>query len=163
MREHRVTRPVHNVIPLPRQGGRHENLPVPMERLCAAMRDLQDFRDCVADAARNQRWSATEWGIACTPLLLRLPEARQSLTDLAGIRAGTWPDTPWAVHLRTAHDEVEQRLNDVSVSATSLIRKETCTTDAAVNLGFDGVKLMEALDGLFGLIKARYPAAAQHT
>jgi hypothetical protein len=92
--------------------------------------------------------------------MLRLPAARQSLADLTGIRVGTWPDTHWAMRLRTAHDEVDRRLTDVSMSASSLIRKETCSTDAALSFNFDGGKLAEALDGLCELIKVRYPVTA---
>jgi len=92
--------------------------------------------------------------------MLRLPVARQSLVGLTGIRVGTWPDTHWAVRFRTAHDEVDRRLTDVSASARSLVRKETCTADVALNFSFEGVKLAEALDELCDLIKARYPVTA---
>jgi hypothetical protein len=92
--------------------------------------------------------------------MLRMPVARQSLADLTGIRVGIWPDTHWAARIRTAHDEVERRLAAVSVSVRSLTRKETYTVDAAVNLDFEGTRLVEALDALCDLISARYPAIA---
>jgi hypothetical protein len=156
-----VTGPGQDVIPLHRRGGQHGNLPVPMERLCDAVQELQGLRECVAQAVRDQSWSAMEWGLVCTPVMLRMPLAKQSLADLAGVRVGIWPDTHWAMRLRTAHDEVERRLMDVSASARSLMREETCTADAAVNFGFEGARLAEALDGLCCLIKTRYPAAVQ--
>ena len=153
--------PGQGVIALHRRGGQHGNLPVPMERLCDAVQELQGLRECVAQAVSDQSWCAMEWGLVCTPVMLRVPLAKQSLADLADIRVGIWPDTHWAMRLRTAHDEVERRLVNVSASARPLMREETCTADAAVNFGFEGAKLAEALDGLCGLIKTRYPAAAQ--
>lgn len=157
-----MTTPAPNVVRLPWQSGHREKLPVPLEHLSNAVQELQDLRDCITLAARDQSCSAKEWRVACTPLMIRLPVATQSLADLTAIRVGSWPDTPWAVRLRTAHDEVERRLADVSASARSLIQKETCTADAAVTFGIDGVKLAEALDGLCHLIKARYLATVQH-
>ncbi len=54
----------------------------------------------------------------------RLPRVRQSLEDLAGIRAYRWPDTDWAVRLSTARDEAERRLLDLSSSMSSAVRGE---------------------------------------
>ena len=98
--------------------------------------------------------------MACTPLMLRLPVARQSLAGLADVRVGTWPDTRWAMRLRTAHDEVDRRLTDVSAAAGSLVRKDTFTTDAALSFSFEGGMLAKALNDLCELIKARYPVTA---
>jgi hypothetical protein len=148
------------ILLLQRRDTRRENLPVPVERLCYAVRQLQELRAQVARTARDQRGSAKEWGVACTPLMLRMPAARQSLVSLAAIRVGTWPDTRWAMQLRTAHDEVDWRLADVNVAASSLARKETCTADAAVSFSFDGGKLVKALDDLCELITGRYPVTA---
>lgn len=150
-----------NVIPLQQRGRRHEDLPVPIEYLGRAVQELEDFGECIARVARHQHWSAPEWGVACTPVLLRLPVARRSLASLAGIRVGLWPDTRWAVRFRTAHDEAGRRLLDVGASARSLTREETCTADAAISFSFEGARLAEALERLCGLIKARYPAAAR--
>jgi hypothetical protein len=148
-----VAGPAQNVIHLQQRSRRHENLPVPVARLGNAMQELQDFRECIARVARKQRWSVHEWGVTCTPFMLRLPMVRQSLADLASIRVGIWPDTPWAARFRSVHDEVERRLLDVSASARSLTDNETCTADAAVNFGLEGARLAEALDRLCGLIR----------
>src|SRR5215469_8452433 len=157
---HMVTGQVQNVIPLQRRDRGRKDLPVPIEHLCNAVQELQDFRDHVARTACDQRGSAQEWRVACTPLMLRLPVARQSLAGLTGIRIGAWPDTRWAVRLRTAHDEVDRRLTYVGASARYLVRKETCTADAVLNFTFESVKLAEALADLCDLIKARYPVTA---
>ncbi len=137
----------------------HQDLPVPLERLGQAARALDDLRRCIEPIVADPRWPALEWQVACTPLIVRLPAARQYLTDLREVRAGRWPDTDWAVRLRAARDEVERRLLDVNMSMSSLLRTESNNIDTAAGFGFDGAKLAEAADGLCGLIASRYPEA----
>jgi hypothetical protein len=153
-----VPRRTYNVIPL-RSRGSSEALPVPLERLGVAVRELDDLRSCIERIVGDPRWSAREWRVACAPLMLRLPRARHSLADLAGIRAGRWPDTDWAVRLRAACDEVERRLLDVSLSMSSLVQEETSSIGAVVNFSADGSKLAEAVDDLCVLIASQYPEA----
>lgn len=137
--------------------------PIPVKRLRAAVRELEALRQCVAKVAINYPWSAEEWAANWTPLMLRLHFARPSLADLAMIRVGIWPDTGWAVRLRAAHDEVERRMAEVSASAASLMRTETSSVDAVVNLNVEGSKLADALDGLRSLLVAAYPATDEDT
>ena len=94
------------------------------------------------------------------PVMLRVPRIRESLAQLARIRASQWPDTDWAVRLCAARDDVERRLLDVSMSMSALTSKETSTADAVVDFSSDGIKLAEAADELSSLIVSRYPAAA---
>jgi hypothetical protein len=143
-----------NVILLHRRGGSPEGLPIPMECLDDAVRELKALRQCVSRVARYQGLSAQEWAISCTPLILRLHLVRRSLADLAVIRVGTWPDTGWAARLRAAQNEVERRLTDVSASARSLMREETSSANTMINFSFEGTKLADALDGLCGLVVA---------
>lgn len=127
------------------------------------MHELEALRQCVAKVAIDYPWSAQEWAANCTPLILRLHFARQSLADLAMIRVGTWPDTGWAVRLRAAHDEVARRMAEVGASAASLMRTETNSIDTVINLNVEGSKLADALDGLRGLLVAAYPATGEDT
>jgi hypothetical protein len=135
-------------------------LPIPLEQLGAAVRELNDLRGCVEQIARDPRWSALEWRAACMPVMLRVPRIRQSLAQLARIRASQWPDTDWAVRLCAARDDVERRLLDVSMSMSALACKETSTADTVADFSSDGIKLAEAVDELSSLIVSRYPAAA---
>jgi hypothetical protein len=137
----------------------HQDLPVPLECLGRAVHALDDLRRCIEPIVTDPRWPALEWRVACTPLMVRLPTARQSLADLGGVRAGLWPDTDWAVRLRAARDEVERRLLDVNMSMSSLLRMESSSIDAVADFSFDGTKLAEAVGGLCGLIASRYPEA----
>jgi hypothetical protein len=130
-----------------------------LERLGVAFQELDDLRRCIEPIVHDPRWSAPEWRVACTPFMLRLPTARQSLADLAGIRAGQWPETDWAVRLRATRGEVERRLLDVSISVSSLVNEETSSIDAVVNFSSDGIKLAAAVDELCGLISSQYPEA----
>jgi hypothetical protein len=132
---------------------------VPVERLGDAVRDLGDLRRCLERAVRDPYWSGQEWRVAFAPLMLRLPRARQSLADLAGIRASRWPDTDWAVRFRAVCDEVERRLLEVSTSMSLLVQGETSSVGAVVNFSTDSSKLAEAMDELCGLIARRYPEA----
>jgi hypothetical protein len=147
-----------NVIALHPHRRLSEDLPVPLERLGVAVYELGAFGDCIERIVDDPYWSAAEWRVACTPLMLRLPGVRQSLTELAGIRADRWPDTDWAVRLRAAHGEVERRLLDVSIAMNALIHEEP-SIDVRVTFGFDGTKLAEAVDELRHLIVSRYPEA----
>jgi len=148
-----------NVTPLRRAyQTSSENLPIPLlRRLGAVIRELDDLRRCIERILANTHGSPREWKVMCTPLLLRLPAARQALANLAGIRAGQWPDTDWAVRLRAAHDEVDGRLLDVSMAVNSLAHREMASIGEVANLDFDGAKLAEALDGLCHLIASQYP------
>lgn len=136
-----------------------EDLPVPLERLGQAARALDDLRRQVEPIVADPRWSALEWRLACAPLMVRLPTARQSLADLGGVRAGLWPDTEWAVRLRAARDEVERRLMDVNTSMSTLLSMESSNTHMVADFSFDGTKLAEAVGGLCDLIASRYPRA----
>jgi hypothetical protein len=158
--EHSVPRPAQKVILLRLREPVDHDLPVPLERLGQAAHALDDLRRCIEPIVTDPRWPALEWRVACTPLMVRLPTARQSLADLGEVRAGLWPDTDWAVRLRAARDEVERRLQDVSMSMSSLLRTESSRTGTVAGFGFDGIKLAEAVDGLCGLIASRYPEAA---
>jgi hypothetical protein len=140
------------VIPLHRRGGPAEGLPIPMEWLRDAVRELEALRQCASRVARYQGLSAQEWAIRCTPLIMRLHLVRRSLADLAVIRVGAWPDTGWAVRLRAAQDEVERRLTDVNASARSLMREETSSADTVINFSLEATKLADALDGLCSLV-----------
>jgi hypothetical protein len=153
-----VPRPYQNVIPL-YSGRSTQDLPVSLERLGAAVHELDGLRRCIAGIVRDPRWSAPEWSAACTPFMLRLPEAQQSLAGLALIRASQWPDTDWAVRLSAARDEVERLLLDVSMSVSMLAHRETSSIDAVVDFIFEGAKLTEALQALSNLIASQYPAA----
>lgn len=136
-----------------------QDLPVSLERLGQAAHSLDDLRRCIEPIVTDPRWSALEWRLACTPLMVRLPTARQSLADLGGVRAGLWPDTDWAVRLRAARDEVERRLLDVNTSMSLLLSMESSSIDTVADFSFDGTKLAKAVGGLCGLIASRYPEA----
>jgi hypothetical protein len=156
--EHPVPRPYQNVIPL-YSGRSPHDLPVSLERLGGAVHELDGLRSCIARIVRDPRWSALEWSAACAPLMLRLPEAQQSLADLARIRANGWPDTDWAVRLSAARDEVERLLLDVSMAVSVLAHRETSSIDAVADFIFEGTRLTEALQALSNLITNQYPAA----
>jgi hypothetical protein len=129
-------------------------------RLSNAAQELDSLRRCIEPILSDLRWSALEWRVACAPLLVRLPAARQSLEDLADVRVGRWPDTNWAVRLRAARDEVERRLMDVSMSLSSLLHMETSSIDVVADFRFEGAKLAEAAGALCSLLTGRYPVAA---
>lgn len=152
--------PCDNVIPLRRRNSPPDALPVPVERLSAAVRELDGLRRCVEQIVRRPGWSVAEWRVACGPLMLRLPGARDSLADLDPIRAGRWPDTEWAVLVRAQRAEVEQRLLDVSRAMNSLVTAEAGSAGATVTFCSGGAKLAEAARGLCALIVGEYPAAA---
>ena len=154
-----MPRLAQKVILLRQQGGMCQDLPVPLECLGDAAYALDSLCRCIEPILINPHWTALEWRVACTPLMVRLPRARQSLADLAGVRAGRWPDTGWAVRFRAACEEVERRLLDVSMSMSSLVSVETSSIGAAVDFSLDGSKLVGAVDGLCGLIISRYPEA----
>lgn len=149
-----------NVFFLHVQRRSFHDLPVALERLHMAVQELDNLRGCVERIVCDPRWSALEWRAACTPLMLRLPGARQSLADLADIMPGQWPDTDWAVRLRAARDEVERRLTDVSTSMSALTHGEAIIADAVISFSVNGTSLAKAVDELSGLIASRYPEAA---
>jgi hypothetical protein len=159
-----VLGPPRNVIPMPLAGAPHAKavaggLPVSLHRLGVAVRVLDDLRYSVEKLAGAPRWSAMEWRVACSPLLLQLPRARRSLADLREIRAGQWPDTDWAVRLCTARSEVERRLIDVKVSMSALASQEMISADSVVTFSSDAALLAEAAGEFCGLIVGQYPAA----
>ena len=150
---------VGNVIPLRPRNSRPEALPVSMDRLGAAVRELDGLRRCVEQIVCRPSSSMAGWRAACGPLMLRIPDTRDSLADLNEIRAGRWPDTEWAVLVRARRAEVERRLLDVSMAMNALVTAERDSTDAAVSFCSDGAKLAEAARGLSALIVSEYPAA----
>jgi hypothetical protein len=154
-----VPRPAEKVVLLHPRERVYQDLPVPLDRLGQAAHALDDLRRCIEPIVTDPRWSALEWRVACTPLMVRLPSARQSLADLGEVRAGLWPDTDWAVRLRAARDEVERRLLDFNMSMSSLLSLESSSIDTVADFSFDGIKLAEAVGGLCGLIASRYPEA----
>jgi hypothetical protein len=136
---------------------------VSLYRLGVAVRELEDLRGCLEKVAGIPQWSAVDWKVAFAPLLLRMPSARRSLGDLGEIRVGRWPDTDWAVRVRSARGEVERRLTDVRLSMSALAGKEVTSADAVVTFSSDATLLAEAANELCGLIVGRYPAAAGET
>lgn len=148
-----------NVIPLHPQRRPSQDLPVPLERLGIAFQKLNDLWRCIERVVYDPRSSALEWKVAVTPLLPRLPEARESLADLDGVRVGRWPDTGWALRLRAARDEVEWRLSDVSKSIISFVGEDTSSVDAEASFSFECTKLAEAAVELCRLIASQYPEA----
>jgi hypothetical protein len=157
--EYLVPRSCQNVIPL-HSGRSAQDLPVSLERLGVAVHKLDGLHNYVTRIVRDPRWSALEWSAACTPLMLQLPEAQESLADLARIRASGWPDTDWAVRLSTARDEVERLLLDVCMSVSVLAHQETSSIDTVADFIFDGTNLTEALKALSSLIANQYPTVA---
>jgi hypothetical protein len=150
------------VVPLHSQWRSTTKLPVSLEHLGVAVHELGDLRDHVELIVRDQHWSAVERRAACIPVVVRLPEAQQSLADLDKIRAGQWPDTMWAVRLRAARSEVERRLLDLSISMSLLMDCESSDTAAVASLTFDGNKLVQAVDELCALIADQYPQAVNN-
>lgn len=149
-----------NVIPLRPRSSPPEALPVSVERLGAAVRELDGLRRCIGQIVRHPSLSMAGWRAACGPLMLRIPDTRDSLADLDEIRAGRWPDTEWAVLVRARRAEVERRLLDVSMAMNSLVTAERHSTDAAISFCSDSAKLAEAARDLSALIVSEYPAAA---
>lgn len=149
-----------NVIPLRPRNNPPQALPVSVERLGGAVRELDGLRRCVEQIVRRSSLSMAGWRAACGPLMLRIPDTRDSLADLDEIRAGRWPDAEWAVLVRARRAEVERRLLDVSTTMNALVTAERDNTDAAVSFCSDGAKLAEAARGLSALIVSEYPAAA---
>lgn len=139
-----------------------DDLPLSLHCLGVAAQELSDLQCCIRRIIRDPQWSAAKWRAACSPLLLHVPRARQSLADLDRIRVGRWPDIRWAARLRAARSEVERRLMDVSISMSALTGEETSSSDAVVTFGSDAMLLAEAADELCGLIAGRYPAAVDH-
>lgn len=152
-----MPRPTQNVIQL-YPGRSPQHLPSSLERLGVAWQEFQGLRRCIEQLVRDPRWSALEWRAANTPLMLRLPGVRQSLADLAEIRASRWPDTDWAVRFSAARHEVERRLLGVSMSMSVLAYKEISGIDSVINFSSDGAKLAEAVQALCALIANQYPA-----
>jgi hypothetical protein len=155
-----VQPPVQNVFTLHAQRRSFHDLPVALECLHMAVQELDNLRRCVERVVCDPHWSALEWRAACTPLLLRLPGARQSLAELDDIIPGQWPDTDWAVRLRAARDEVELRLTDVSTSVSALTHGEAIIVDGVFSFSVDCTRLAKAADELSGMIASRYPEAA---
>ena len=151
--------PCDNVIPLRPRNSPPVALPVPVERLGAAVRELDGLGRCVEQIVRRPGSSVAQWRAACDPLMLWLPGARDSLAELDAIRADRWPDTGWAVLVRARRAEVERRLLDVSMAMNSLVAAETASVNAAVRFCSDGTKLAQAARGLCALIVSEYPAA----
>jgi hypothetical protein len=152
-----VPRRAQNVILFYPQRRASEDLPVPLERLSAAVQELDELSRWVEHIVRDPNSSAQEWRTACTQLLLRLPGVRQLLAELAEIGVDRCPDAEWAVQVSAARAEAERRLLDLRVSMSSLTRGETGATDAVVSFSFDGPKLAEASAELRRLIVSRYP------
>ncbi len=150
---------VQNVIVLHPERRPAEDLPVPLERLGTAVRQLDRFGRCVEQIVGGPYGSEAECRVMFMPLMLRLPEVRRSLAELARIRADRWQDTHSAVRFRAVCDEVERRLLDVSMAMSSLIYREPGGIDTAVSVGFDGARLAEAVDELRQLIASQYPGA----
>lgn len=149
-----------NVIPLRPGKSPPEALPVPVDRLGAAVRELDGLRRCIEQIVRRPGSSVGQWRAACDPLMLWLPGARDSLAELDAIRADRWPDAGWAVLVRARRAEVERRLLNVSLAMNSLVTAETDNANAAVRFCSDGTKLGQAARGLCALIVSEYPAAA---
>jgi hypothetical protein len=145
-----------------REGATADDLPLSLHRLGVAAQELSDLRSCIGRIVRDPQWSATEWRAACSPFLLHLPKARQSLAELDRIRVGRWPDIHWAARLRAARSEVERRLMDVSVSMSALTGEETSSSDTVVTFSSDATLLADAAEELCGLIASRYPVAVDH-
>jgi hypothetical protein len=157
-----MPRGAQNVIRLnprsaPSEEAATDELSLSLHRLGAAAQELSDLQSCLGRIVRDPRWSAAEWKAACSPLLLHLPKARQSLAELDGIRAGRWPDIDWAVRLRAARGEVDRRLMDLSISVSMLGSEETSSSDAVIAFSSDAMLLAEVVDGLRDLIASRYP------
>jgi hypothetical protein len=149
-----------NVIPYRPRNCPPEALPVPVECLGAAVRELDGLRRSVEQILHRPHWSAAEWRVACGPLMLRIPDVRDSLADLDPIRADRWPDAEWAVLVRAQRAEVERCLLDVGMAMNSLVTIEAGSAETAASFCTDGAKLAEAVRGLCELIVCEYPAAA---
>jgi hypothetical protein len=143
--------------------GSPEDLPVPLDRIGTAFRQLDGLWSCIERIMRDQCQSVPEWKAACGELLVRLPRVRQSLEDLAGIRANRWPDTDWAVRLSAARAEVERRLLDLSNSMSSFACGEASGPDTVASFSFDCAKLAKVVAELCGLIAKQHPEAIGET
>lgn len=146
-----------NVIPLHPRGRECDDLPVPLERLSAAVRELDDLSDYIERITSDTQWLAVDWRATWTPLMLRLPPMRRTLSDLANVRGGQWPDANWAVRFRAALVEVEHRLLSVSMTIGSVVQGEAGSMDAMISLRFDWPELAQAAEQLCRLIVSRYP------
>jgi hypothetical protein len=158
-REHLVSRPPRTVTRLHPRTGPSQELPVSLERIGAAFHQLDDLWSCIERITRDPCWSVRECKLACARLSARLPKVRQSLEDLAGIRADLWPDTDWAVRLSTIRDEAERRLLDLGSPMSSVLRGEASAADAVVSFSFECAKLGKTVGELCALIAKRYPEA----
>lgn len=156
----RLPSPVTRLHPWTRSS---EDLPMPLDRIGVAFHRLDGLWSCIQRITRDQCRSAPEWKAVCGELLVRLPAVRQSLEDLAGIRADRWPDTEWAVRLSAARTEVERRLLNLSRSMSSFIRGETSSPDTVADFSFDCAKLAKVVAELCGLIAKQHPEAIGET
>jgi hypothetical protein len=148
-----------NVIPFNPKAAA-DDLPIPLDRLRSAVHQFDELRCYAERMAINPQWSAMDWRATCSPLLIRLPRACQSLADLDPIRVGRCTDTGWAARIRTARCEVERRLTDIRISMSALTSTEVSSSDAVVAVSFDATRLAAALGDLDTLIASRYPTVA---
>lgn len=137
-----------------------DDLPVPVALLQVAVLQFDELRRYAERLAAAPQWSALEWRAVCSPVLIRLPRARQSLAILDPVRVGRHADTRWAARVRTARREVERRLTDIRISMSAVTSMEVSSPDAVVTVNSDGVLLAAALGDLRALIVSRYPAVA---
>jgi hypothetical protein len=137
-----------------------DDLPVPVAHLQAAVLQFDELRRYAERLAVSPQWSAMEWRAVCSPVLIRLPRARQSLAILDPVRVGRHADTRWAARVRTARSEVERRLTDIRISMSAVTSMEISSRDAVVTMSSDGALLAAALGDLRALIVCRYPAVA---
>jgi hypothetical protein len=138
-----------------------DDLPVPVALLQVAVLQFDELRCYAERLAAAPQWSALEWRAACSPVLIRLPRARQSLAILDPVRVGQHADTRWAARVRTARREVERRLTSIRISMSAVASMEVSSPDAVVTVSSDGVLLAAALADLRALIVSRYPAVAR--
>jgi hypothetical protein len=153
-----VSRPPRTVTPLHPRTRPPQDLPVSLERIGAAFYQLDYLWSRIEWITRDPCRSMQDCKVACARLSAQAPGVRQSLENLAGIRADRWPDTDWAVRLSTARDEVERRLLDLTGSMGSVLRGEA-NIDAVVSFSFDCAKLGKTVGELCALIAKRYPEA----
>jgi hypothetical protein len=158
-REYTVPPPARNVIPFNPKAAA-DDLPISLARLRSAVCQFGELRHYAERMANNPQWSAMDWRATCSPLLIRLPRARQSLADLDPIRVGRCADTGWAARIRNARCEVERRLTNIRISMSALTSAEVSNSDAVVAVSSDATRLAAALGDLGTLIASRYPAVA---